>query len=167
MSVKQNGPETDCPIGWIAAFCFWDNDGKCFHNPGRNPSNNAEMRGMGQPTPVLVLDGARYHRIETSDIPAGYASVPVKMDYETYVVDANMVAGSIGIRLSSSGLELDSANGETGLDTMQPGCGWAMYEVMSEEEILEEKRKRYEELRKRHPNFYPEWKGQESAHYMG
>jgi hypothetical protein len=51
-----------CCIGWITAFCFWDVQGKCFHVPGQNPSSKDKMHTMGEPTPVLSLDGARYHR---------------------------------------------------------------------------------------------------------
>ena len=40
-----------------------------------------------------------------------------------------MVAGSIGMQISSSGTELHSGNGERGVDTVQPMSGWWMYET--------------------------------------
>lgn len=64
-------------------------------------------------------------------IPHGYASVPVKLDDNGIITNAEMVAGSIGMKVSSSGTDL--ADGLTGLDTLQPRSGWCMYEVMSEE----------------------------------
>lgn len=152
--------------GWITAFCFWNSQGKCFHTPGKNPSSADTMSSMGEPTPVLSLNGARYHRIETDDVPAGWTSVPVELDDDGNITNAAMVAGSVGMRISSSGLELHSGNGETGIDTVQPASGWWMYETMSEEEILEEKRKQYEKLREQYPQIYPEWKGAESVAWM-
>jgi hypothetical protein len=38
-----------------------------------------------------------------------------------------MVAGSVGMRISRSGVKLES--GETGVDTVQPASGWWMYET--------------------------------------
>lgn len=74
---------------------------------------------MGLPTPVLILDGCRYHRstfstqffpdpfkllwklgtnkivmiVETDDIPAGWVSVPVELDDNGDITNAAMVAG--------------------------------------------------------------------------
>lgn len=114
--------------GWITAFCFWDARGKCFHDPGHNPSHGNEMLGgMGEPTPVLTLDTARYHRIDSQDVPSGYAVAPIIMDYNGREVKAEMVAGSMGMRLSAS-----DKNKEGSFDTMQPGSGWWMYTVKYE-----------------------------------
>jgi hypothetical protein len=48
-------------LGWITAFCFWDGQGKCFHKPGQNPPPGDTMGRFGT-TPILSIDGARYHR---------------------------------------------------------------------------------------------------------
>jgi hypothetical protein len=48
-------------LGWITAFCFWDGQGKCFHKPGQNPPPGDTMGRLGR-TPILSIDGARYHR---------------------------------------------------------------------------------------------------------
>jgi hypothetical protein len=122
------------------------------------------MHSMGNPTPVLVLDGARYHRIETGDVPPGYASVPVELDDHGVIYKAEMVAGSVGMMISASGLKLD--NGKQGFDTVQPGSGWCMYEIMSEEETLEKGRIKYEKQRETR-TWMPEWKGRESMSYLG
>jgi len=113
-----SGPTYLC--GWITAFCFWDKDGKRFSPPRDSPS-------------TLVLDGARYHRVDTSEIPPGYASVPVLLNDNGLEYHAEMIAGSLGMMISSSGLQCE--DGETGVDTIQPGSGWCMYEVFTQEEI--------------------------------
>lgn len=66
--------------------------------------------------------------VETEDVPAGWASVPVILDDNGHITNAIMVAGSIGMQVSSSGKELHSGNGEVGIDTIQPLSGWWMYE---------------------------------------
>ena len=74
---------------------------------------------------MLSLGTARYHRIESGDMPSGCATVPVIMNYGGWEVAADMVAGSMGIRLSTS-----DEKAASGFDTMQPGGGWwMMYEV--------------------------------------
>lgn len=92
--------------GWITAFCFWDENGKpLFLSCGGQCST--------------VLDDVQYHRVETQDIPTGSTSVPVKLDDNGKMYDTVMVAGSVGIKATSSG--------DT-LDTVQPESGWWMYE---------------------------------------
>lgn len=93
--------------GWITAFCFWGAEGKTLWKP------RSCSRYMGDP--ALELDGVAYHLIESDDIPAGFTSVPVKVDDNGYVFMAKMVAGSIGTRY-------------IGDDTMQPESGWWMFE---------------------------------------
>jgi hypothetical protein len=88
--------------GWITVFCFWNTKGKAYYNPSYNPPVEGDtMHSMGKPTPVLVLDGARYHRIETDQVPSGWASVPVKLIDDTVVTETVMVAGSLGLEVSS------------------------------------------------------------------
>ena len=118
--------------GWITAFCFWDVDGKCMHEPGSNPSDeDTTYYGMAK---SMVLDGARYHLVDTSKIPPGYATVPVELNDNGAITNAEMVAGSLGMMVSSSGLEL--AEGKEGkYDTVQPTTGWCMYEIYTPEEL--------------------------------
>jgi hypothetical protein len=74
-----------------------------------------------------------------------------------------MVAGSVGMQISSSNPDINGT-----LDTVQPGSGWWMYEVKSQEERLEEARKKYEELAKRYSRLQvPEFTGIESLAYFG
>ncbi|PMD19673.1 hypothetical protein NA56DRAFT_750369 [Hyaloscypha hepaticicola] len=94
--------------------------------------------------------------------------IPVDLDDNGLITNAAMVAGSIGMQISSSGTELHSGNGEMGVDTLQPMSGWWMYETKTEDELLEEKRVAYEEKRKVFPHYqFPEWNEKESVAYMG
>lgn len=90
---------------------------------------------MGNPTPVLQIDEARYHRIETSDVPSGRASVPVELNDDGFITKCGMAAGLVGTRYSSSGKDLHERDGQKGLDTISPVSGWWMYEVKNEEEM--------------------------------
>ncbi|KAH9905129.1 hypothetical protein F4778DRAFT_695221 [Xylariomycetidae sp. FL2044] len=138
--------------GWITAFCFWDADGKCLYT---DPHGPVDTRGHGRTNPGCDLDGVLFHRVDTTDIPAGFASVPVKVDDNGVVYKTKMVAGSMGIRAWSSGELLDESKSHaslynfgpfssrapepvpvetkvgssTGLDSIQPVSGWWMYEL--------------------------------------
>ncbi|XMA17396.1 hypothetical protein WAI453_010187 [Rhynchosporium graminicola] len=69
--------------------------------------------------------------------PSGYTSVPVELDNDGRITHAEMIAGSVGMLVSSSGLELTpieeegtpDANPGVTYDTIQPASGWCMYEV--------------------------------------
>jgi hypothetical protein len=122
--------------GWITAFCFWDADGKPI--PGGNMDK----------TKTCSIDGTTFSSVDTTDIPVGYVSVPVTVDDNGTEYKTKMIAGSVGVKVSSSGETLDqssssripavhihgkSSGGEssgatTGLDTLQPVSGWWMYE---------------------------------------
>jgi hypothetical protein len=95
--------------GWITAFCFWDWKGGCLFRPHCGAH-------------LTVLDGVQYHRVDTDDVPPGSVSVPVKLNDNGNKYDTIMVAGSVGIKATSSRGML------TGLDTVQPESGWWMYE---------------------------------------
>lgn len=105
-----SGPRYLC--GWITAFCFFDADGKKLYSPEGFTRRYID---------VYQLDGVKYHRIDTNDIPPAYASVDVKLDDNGLELDTVMVAGSVGIRVTSSTGELD--------DTVQPVAGWWIYQV--------------------------------------
>ena len=119
--VKGMGSGPRYYSGWITAFCFWDVDGKVKSRIDED---------------CLVLDGARYHRIDTNDVPPGYSSVPVLIDDNGEKVPAMMIAGSVGIGLSSSGQQCEK--GDIGLDSVQPVLGWWMLEKKSQDVLDEE-----------------------------
>ncbi|KAJ4334734.1 hypothetical protein N0V87_006643 [Didymella glomerata] len=121
--------------GWITAFCTWDEDGKLI----------TSIRDDDD----LELDGVKYGMIDIEKIPAGFASVPVKVDDNGTEYNTKMIAGSFGIQAKSSGEQTDSGNSHAdmhygekkaeykpasgtekpGLDSLQPATGWIMYEV--------------------------------------
>ena len=117
VSEHHQGSGSSFYDGWITAFCFWGEDGTCKYD---------RKIFMWNPLPDLILDGIRYHKVETDDVPPGWTTVPVKMDDNGYKFDATMVAGSIGIRCASS-----KEVGEEGMveaDSMSPQTGWFMFE---------------------------------------
>jgi hypothetical protein len=112
--------------GWITAFCLWNDEGSLLYNPSRrNPFSNSS-------------GGIPSHQIDSRNIPSGYASVPVTVNDMGNIYNTRMLAGSVGIKLSSSGelLDISSSNihwftsrvrpevGDvTGLNSMQPVTG--------------------------------------------
>lgn len=84
--------------------------------------------------PVLTLDKAVYHSVNSQEVPNGYATVPVTVDDNGYEFPAVMVAGSVGIGCSSR------EGGGMGLDTVQAESGWWMFERKSEGRMAAEKK---------------------------
>lgn len=103
--------------GWITAFCFWDEKGKCMYQKGLSATTLSE-----DPSEVkrLRLDGVDYHRVEYDEVPPGYTSMTVKIVDNGIDIDAMMVGGSVGIKASSSGASGIGA----ALDTMGAETGW-------------------------------------------
>ena len=119
--------------GWITAFCFWDEKGKSmfslFGQKKAEEKKNEPGNDAWTEKKHLSLDGVQYHRIESDEVPPGYTSVPVKVVDNGNEFDALMVAGSVGIKASSS--ESGGKGGE--LDTMSPESGWWIFEKKSGE----------------------------------
>lgn len=132
--------------GWISAFCFWNQDGKMLYGIG----NGKKKAGC-------LLDDISYHQVEISLIPSGCTSVPVTINDNGTIYKTMMVAGSVGVRVTSSGKMLDESKrshtggfrydeemgmvpivyeppapmGEPGLDSLQPVSGWYEYFLSS------------------------------------
>jgi Domain of unknown function (DUF4419) len=137
--------------GWITAFCFWRPDGKSLYSQAKG---NIEPEDFDGHSRGCNLDGTLYHTVETDDIPDGHAAVPVIVDDHGVIYETRMVAGSVGISVTSSGNILDEGYGHNnsyifaygsngqmaphvmepqlglrpGLDSLQPVSGWWMYE---------------------------------------
>ena len=118
--------------GWITAFCFWDQSGKCLYQIPRFGDSPEASSWEKAKYPILKLDGVSYHRIESDEVPPGYSSVPVKVDDNGNLFDSMMVAGSVGINCTSSGDELDE--GLVELDTVSAETGWWMFEIQDSNE---------------------------------
>jgi hypothetical protein len=139
----QMGSGSSSLSGWITAFSFWDNQGNPLYHP---PAKS-----------VCELDGTLQNYVDMDDISNGFVSVPVKVDDNGIIYCTKMVAGSVGIRVTSSGDLLDEGerhdgtgflylgpNGEltqetmdtvlgrhSGPDSLQPLSGWWMYELVN------------------------------------
>ncbi|KAK4867552.1 hypothetical protein LT330_001062 [Penicillium expansum] len=138
--------------GWISVFCFWGNDGKLLYPEQILPTCS---ESFAKRDTEFGLDQALSRCIDTDKVPLGYVSVPVTVNNVGHKFDTVMVAGLIGIQATSSGAMLDGSKGhsyarnlpyfvddyyqmqpcdpvistrDTGLDSIQPGSGWLMYE---------------------------------------
>ncbi|KAJ7880953.1 hypothetical protein B0H13DRAFT_2253138, partial [Mycena leptocephala] len=80
----------------------------------------------------LVLDGTPFHRIKRGQVPPGYGEVDVTLDDHGEVFACSMVAGSVGMRVSSSGDVSLSPGGQD--DTVRPVVGWWLF-VKEEKEM--------------------------------
>ena len=108
--------------GWLTAFCFWNDKGECMYDQqteSRNPWETDSDR--------LELDGVSYHDVDISDIPNGFASVPVLVDDNGKEYKTKMIAGSLGIKVT--GKDNSQAGTEEKLDSLQSLSGWMMYEI--------------------------------------
>ena len=112
--------------GWIAAFCFWDEERKCLYDGCAVPP--VSLKAFEGWAAGCELDGVFYHRVNTDDVPSGTASVPVKVDDNGEIHYTRMVAGSTGIQATSSISERVEGEGRS-LDCLQPVAGWWMIEV--------------------------------------
>jgi hypothetical protein len=132
---RRSGSGVNEISGWLTAFCLWDEDGRQLYNPtpenAEHPHESTGRRRRFVENLGLSLDGQNYGGVEMDDIPRGYATVPIQYDDNGYEFDAVMVAGSVGIKCSSSG-EV-TAQGQIGLDTLQAESGWWMCEKKAEE----------------------------------
>ncbi|GJP88467.1 CFEM domain family protein [Aspergillus niger] len=99
--------------GWITAFCYWNEKGQ----------------PMDKGTPGCELDGVQFHRVDFTDIPGAFASVPMKVNDNGTEYETELVAGVVGIH-ASCGRQTMAAVGDTDArhDMIQPASGWWMYE---------------------------------------
>lgn len=116
--------------GWIAAFCFWGENGKrkmrrptpaAEYRP-QSPRYDPRNRAASAPPPKPPHDLASYPSIESSDIPKGFASLPVQVDE----FKCRFVAGSMGILAAAAGEERGRAAAER--TAIQPASGWLLLE---------------------------------------
>ena len=137
---------TDYLSGWLTAFCYWSETGETKRLGNRN----------------VLFEDTKFPIVDIDDIPAGFASVPVKVDDRGDMYQATMVAGSIGIAamesnvssrdgvetlpastalselagqqtLDSETSSMDDSNRRV-LNTIQPISGWWIYENEAQEQ---------------------------------
>ncbi|KAJ7455496.1 hypothetical protein FB451DRAFT_1277961 [Mycena latifolia] len=70
----------------------------------------------------LVLDGTPYHEVDTGKVPVGYTAVDIRLEDDDLGFDCVMVAGMVGMQVSSSH---DLTLSATGIDdVVRPVSGW-------------------------------------------
>lgn len=105
--------------GWLTAFMFWGKDGKI-----ARASNN--MFTPSHKAKTLVLDKVEYPKRTNDNLPPGFILVPIKIILPDFSeIDAEMLAGSIGIKASKS--KRATVECDQSPDTMQPVVGWLIY----------------------------------------
>ena len=102
--------------GWITAFCFFDDKGKTMWTKDGSEG--------------LVLEGARFHRVDTGDIPPAYAEVDVLLDDNGQEFKTLMVAGLVGMAVTDSEVKRPDHSGKN--DTIQPVSGWWIFDKINQ-----------------------------------
>ena len=118
-----NGSGATTYSGWITAFCFWDEAGRCLHPEPSSPSASAAAAAE----PVRLTRG---------QLPIGFARVPVTLLDDGLAIPAEMIAGSLAMRASAApaecvkdGLAPASGTDRRRIDTLRPVTGWFMYKT--------------------------------------
>ncbi|KAJ7748313.1 hypothetical protein DFH07DRAFT_869373 [Mycena maculata] len=131
---KRGGSGSSFYSGWINAFNVFSKEGKwlghvldtSIESDDAPESLSAEVFWATYANRMnLVLDSTPYHRLDSMCVPPGYAEVDVTLDHYGDKFDCVMVAGLIGMGVSSSGDESLSAAGED--DMVRPIPGWWMF----------------------------------------
>ncbi|KAJ6557870.1 hypothetical protein B0H19DRAFT_1261457 [Mycena capillaripes] len=120
--------------GWITAFMAFSKEGRCIHvgNTSWRCTSRALSAAEFWVTYAnrqqyldqdlgLVLDDTSYHHISRRAVPSGYCEVDLALDDDGEEVDCSLVAGAVGMRVSSSGDRGLSASGAD--DTARQGGG--------------------------------------------
>jgi hypothetical protein len=113
--------------GWLTAFCVWSQKGEWqgvnldqIEQPLTEVEKSVLEEHNSRHPGSLVLDGLRYSRIETGEIPPGSCEVDIKLNDNGEKMDSVMVAGHVGNTVSASGPEGI-------MDTLQPQAEWFMF----------------------------------------
>ncbi|KAL6411671.1 hypothetical protein AUP68_05388 [Ilyonectria robusta] len=129
--------------GWITAFCYWSAEGQAQYPYTEEDSVEKEDDSVnkflqdskfGHYLEGCVLDGVVYAKVDTEDVPSGFATVPVTVDDNGTMHECTMLAGFFGIQ----GLPQDvpgealgqksTEHSQTALTRIRPLTGWIMYE---------------------------------------
>lgn len=109
---RIGGSGADSLSGWLTAFCFWDEEGRCTH-PSHKPG--------GPSFRMLDLDGIGYGMVDWEDVPPGWASVPLEIDLDeaggAVIRKCRLLAGSVGI---TPFLNQEGGNGNSTSTTVPP-----------------------------------------------
>ncbi|KAH7114140.1 hypothetical protein B0J13DRAFT_460411 [Dactylonectria estremocensis] len=120
MAHESGGSGVHYISGWLTAFCFWDSEGKSLY---REPQGGVDVHSSNMDLPGCNIDDTLYHRINTDAIPVGWAGAPIEVNDNGTMYKTMMVAGSMGMHISSSREMLDRSQREC--DTITANAdGW-------------------------------------------
>ena len=110
--------------GWITAFMAFVEKGQW---KGDNVSfsllRDIQLKAIqNEYRDALVLDGVTYPRLDSGEVPAGYAQVDVTLEMDHKDYPTALIAGSVGTEIFSSGDKSLSDDGER--DSARPALGW-------------------------------------------
>lgn len=143
----QGGSGMSHLSGWLTAFCFWRGDGKSMYRNNSMGNDATHVRTsepdsrevemlkhdifgdfLNFPSP-LVMGGVCYPTVDMTDIPNGWAAVPVKVIQGGHEYSTRMVAGSLGILATTSEGAQEERKDKVELDSIRSFSGWLMYEL--------------------------------------
>lgn len=110
--------------GWLTAFCVWNADGK-WQGPRDVLNVSAPKPDEEKSAGNSTFNASIYGQVSMSNIPVGFADVPVKLIDNGLELSCMMVAGHVGARMSGTG---------NAKDTLQPEPHWFMFEVETVDE---------------------------------
>ena len=114
--------------GWLTAFIFFDEKGKKLRTRGVERRQNAPQG--------LVLDGLRFHTVDTVDIPQGWVTVPIAVDDNGHKYKARMVAGSVGMQaVGNTEIRPHGKEEQPTIfcEGLRPAAGWWMYQLKEDD----------------------------------
>ncbi|KAG8820173.1 hypothetical protein FRC17_010234 [Serendipita sp. 399] len=122
-----SGPTFLC--GWITAFAVWNQDGKWQGGDMSMVNQPIEGTGWGSRDRIQLFWGnLRYPLVDIAKVPKGYCQVPVQLDDNGEKFDCKMIAGHVGMHISSSrNAKASETSEETVKDTVQPAMEWFMF----------------------------------------
>ena len=106
------GSGTSYLTGWLTAFCFWDEDGKAKYLPQEN----------------CMFGQVRFPPVDVEEVPAGHASVPIRVEDMGEPYMATMVAGSVGI--AATGVGGSTVSGEASEETEAPAPSQMLHDTV-------------------------------------
>ncbi|KAJ7238166.1 hypothetical protein C8J57DRAFT_1439087 [Mycena rebaudengoi] len=118
--------------GWISAFAVFSPTGEWLGNWldnrrkwDRSARSNSGLHNAPYAAKDLVLDSTPYYRVDSINVPPGYAGVDVKLNDNGELFDCMMTAGVIGMKVSSSrDVELSPTGRD---DIVRPVSGWWIF----------------------------------------
>lgn len=98
----SSGSGFDSLSGWITAFSFWDEDGKCmaYEYFWDNKLTPTTEPGHLPPAEEMIR---MYHEVDPDEVPAGFVTVPVTLIINNDPpIDTKLLAGSVGFEVTTA-----------------------------------------------------------------